>query len=26
MDGGEQWEVAADTLAEEVLSRLKSIN
>ena len=25
MDGGEQWEVAADTLAEDVQSRLKSI-
>ena len=24
MDGGEQWDVAADTLAEEVQSRLKS--
>jgi len=24
MDGGERWEVAADTLAEEVQSRLKS--
>jgi histidyl-tRNA synthetase len=26
MDGGEQWQVAADTLAEEVHSRLKSFN
>jgi len=26
MDGGEQWQVAADTLAEEVHSRLKSFD
>ncbi len=26
MDGGEQWEVAADTLAEAVQSRLKSFD
>lgn len=25
MDGGEQWEVAADTLAEDIQSRLKSL-
>jgi histidyl-tRNA synthetase len=26
MDGGEQWEIAADTLTEEVQSRLKSLD
>jgi histidyl-tRNA synthetase len=26
MDGGEQWQIAADQLTEEVLSRIKSFN